>query len=138
MGIENPDTYPDNYYYDTVRSPEQIETTLQHIREELQNRGLDRDAARNLLNSIDLSLEIHGAEKVQKAERYEETVWRKATYRAGAELILQLSNPQAVAEFNAHIDAFNADIDRIKRENDAAAVRRFLEDAVKILKKYNA
>ena len=51
------------------------------------------------------------------------------------EYVVQLSDPASVAAFDQLIDEFNADLERIKREKDFAAAKRFAERAHELIYK---
>ncbi len=136
---ENRNNHPGAPSPDAMRySTEEIERVMQFTRDELKNRGLSSDIARNLLNTVIISLEIRGVENVGRARTYVEKAREGVAGDKGAELILQLSDPEAVAEFDTHIAAYNSDLDRIRREKDVEAVTLFVRRAIEILEKYNA
>jgi len=132
MGIED-QKHPE----ETASGPDQEqrkEIQRQQIREEMRGRGLSPHHARNLLNRVVAELYAPGIPNLEPAQRYEEHVRDEAC----GDLYMELSDPEAVSEFNALIDSFNADIERIKKEKDLKAGEDFLNRALNILEKYNA
>lgn len=49
------------------------------------------------------------------------------------EMIMQRSAPEAVSAFDALVDEFNADLDRIKLERDFEAIKRFVNKAKELV-----
>lgn len=49
------------------------------------------------------------------------------------EMIMQRSAPEAVTAFDALVEAFNADLERIKREQDYATIKKFLASAKELV-----
>lgn len=50
-----------------------------------------------------------------------------------ADFVMERSDPQAVAAFDALVDEFNADLERIKREKDYNALKNFLARAKELV-----
>ncbi len=65
-------------------------------------------------------------------EHYEERIRRLFTIPASADYILNNSNPIKVKQFNKMIDEFNADLPRIKQENDLTKCREFFNQALQL------
>ncbi len=49
------------------------------------------------------------------------------------EAILKHSNPEAVRKYNELVDKFNADLERILKENDGQAIQTFLKSAEELI-----
>ncbi len=51
-----------------------------------------------------------------------------------AERIIDGTNPDIVGKYNKLVEEFNADLERLKREKDAAAARDFYNRAMKLIR----
>jgi hypothetical protein len=102
--------------------------------EELKKHKLFHDAVNSLGLLAALPTEIN-IEEVMPLEHYEEYLLRQEEKFPGQyELVMSLSDPAAVAAFNALIDEFNADLTRIKREKDYATCENFVRKLVKLIR----
>lgn len=73
-----------------------------------------------------------GWAKLQPIKAYWEYFKEQYSVRY-ADLMLQLSNPDTVKAIDGIIQEFNADLERIKRERDEAALRKFLDQIKNLL-----
>lgn len=76
-------------------------------------------------------------EKIKPRKHYEEYI-RENDAKSNEDgeyttMVMAKSDPAAVAEFDALVDEFNADLERIKREKDYAALQRFIARAKEII-----
>ena len=67
-------------------------------------------------------------------EHYEEYVRRKNADPGAADYILAKSSPEAIVKFNALVDEFNDDLERIRDDQDADTVEQFFARASKLIK----
>jgi hypothetical protein len=93
----------------------------------LQKYRLDIDAVNVWQNVLGRYLD-----RIKPAEHYETYIRRKNAPPI-ADLIMQLSDPEAVVAFDRIVDDFNADLERIKRDNDFSALKQFVEMGAKIV-----
>lgn len=115
MGIENGDDSLNPHHSDAIRKL-------------LSRWELDIDA-RNVFARLDFAVFAGKSGKqfsVSPLPRYRDYLTQRAgTPPEEVELTMSLSDLQAVAAFDRVVDEFNTDIDRINREQDFEAVRRF-------------
>ncbi len=76
-------------------------------------------------------------EKIKPLRRYAEYV-AEIDRRHGengrySALLMQRSDPASVTAFDALVEAFNADLERIKREQDYATIKKFLASAKELV-----
>lgn len=98
------------------------------IARRLAIHNLDTDA-RNVFARLDIAVSkgSRGEQfSVEPLPHYGDYLRERAgTTSDELNLILRLSDPEAVAAFDRVVDEFNADIERINREQDFEAVRRY-------------
>ena len=106
-----------------VRSDREAE-----IARRLTEWNLDTDA-RNVFAILDLAVLSGRRGKqffVSQLSHYKDYLTKRdGTSPKEAELTMRLSDPRAVAAFDRVVDEFNADVDRINREQDFETVRIF-------------
>jgi len=66
-------------------------------------------------------------------EHYENYLCR--TSPQSKDYIMSISDPEAVAAFDRLVDEFNADVERIKQQNDEATKDRFVQRAKELIYK---
>lgn len=98
-------------------------------RKHMENRRLNDDVIRNAVVSAHYAAQL-GTGIIKPLAGYKESVERKVPILA--RLYMELSVPEAVAEYDALVNAFNADLERIKREDDRAAVAEFVRQALRM------
>ncbi|MFA6099573.1 MAG: hypothetical protein WC750_01685 [Patescibacteria group bacterium] len=111
--------------------PYNNELDAELIRLCFQGGKLDVDAIRNYLFRVDAA-RIVGIDELKSHPHYEEMLRERRPKEA--EQFIQLSDPGAVAKYNELVDKFNADIERIKRENDLEAIKEFVREAIETAK----
>lgn len=112
--------------------PHEHSYVFKHAQESFGNGyKLDHDAM-NVWSSLGYVIPAlpQSLEKLKPRQHYEEYV-RENDQKSNeggeyTELVMKNSDPGAVAAFDALVDEFNADLDRIKREKDYAALAAFI------------
>ncbi len=71
--------------------------------------------------------------ELESLEHYADYVRRKNADPGAADYILAKSTSEAIKNFNALVDEFNKDLERIRREQDATTVEAFFKHAKKLI-----
>ena len=124
------------------RSPEEIQSNLDYIREEMSESGLSSHYIRNAIISADVCRVMSDISNLQPLETYEARIRREESGVGYPEEVVEewirCSDSDAVKEYDELITRFNADIKKIKKENDVANVSTFVENVLALLKRHNA
>jgi len=105
-------------------SPQNKEELQQYIKDRMQGERLDIEAIRNRLVSVAIHGNI-GCQKLKPYPSYRQLLedWEPRH----AAILIKESDPEAIKKYDAEVEQYNADLERIKAENDANAVRIFVE-----------
>ena len=94
--------------------------------------GLDPDLLNTWGVVMLLRNKIEGYEKIQPIRHFHEYVLESPgpVYK----YVMEKSDPEKIKEFDALVDEFNADLERIKKEKDQKALKAFLTRAVLLVR----
>lgn len=102
-----------------------------YIEQCMQGERLDIDAIRNAISYTHYCL-VLGLHRLMPLQNYREMLQEREPTHVDA--LMHASLPAAIAEYDALINAFNADLERIKAENDVEAVRNVVRRTLEISK----
>ena len=132
-----PSSLAEGEYVNPNDFPEIHKNYLNGIRDEMEGQGLYHDA-KNILVPIDFASSC--IDELKPAEKYEEYLRRKDTFSDHSEskLIIELSNPEGIQEFDILINELNLQIDSIRQKKDYKKLESIIDRAKEIFKRHSA
>jgi len=110
-----------------------LKSEEEELRWRLSSTGLSWDAA-NLIMKIPFGIiDIDDLDSIDQT--YEEYITDAfLDYPKKAEMIIELSNQDSICQLNQLIEAYNSDLERIKKEEDKEALASFFNRIDKIIR----
>ena len=116
-----------------VRAREAQQRYLELHRSMFKTARLDSDTCNDWAKGIAGVDEPGWLDVLNPKQHYAERAIAHGGDSEMTKLTLQLSDPEAVAEYDQIVDEFNADLERIRREMDQETVKKFWKKATDLI-----